>query len=262
MQGIVVLTDDTPAACRVTPDTPQRRPSRELAYELTIAAGRERERLANELHDGLGQLLAIAQIRVDELDACTDCETRRQLVEDLRGLLGEASRATHAATFDLHSPVLGQLGLQPALLGLGERMARLGRFEFQLRGEIGSLPLPLPVQGVVLRVVRELLVNACKHARASQVAVKVDDGQDGLAIVVIDDGCGYDAAALHARGTGGFGLMSIAAQMEAVGGRLDITSTPGYGTSAIITLPYVAAARYPRPQQSRSARSWRRVQRA
>lgn len=262
MQGIVVLTDDAPAACRVTPGSPRRRPSRELAYELTIAAGRERERLANELHDGLGQLLAIAQIRIDELDACTNHETRRELVEDLRGLLGEASRATHAAMFDLHSPVLGQLGLLPALQGLGERMARLGRFEFELRGTIGAPPLPLPVQGVVLRVARELLVNACKHARAGRVGMQVDDGHANLAITVIDDGCGYDTSALHSKGTGGFGLLSITAQMEAVGGRLDISSTPGCGTSAVITLPYAAAARFPLPRRFHPVRSWRQVQRA
>lgn len=261
-QGMVVLTEEAQAAHGFTVETSRRRPARELAYAVTIAAGRERERLANELHDGLGQLLAIAQIRVDELDACMDGEARCQLIEDLRGLLGEASRATHAATFDLHSPVLGQLGLQQALLGLGERMARLGRFEFELHGNVGPLPLPLPVQAVVLRVVRELLANACKHAHAGHVAVRVDAGEHALAVEVVDDGCGHDAARHAQRSAGGFGLMSIAAQIEAVGGRLEISSVPGRGTRAIVSLPYADALRRPRLPHWRTVRAPRRERQA
>jgi hypothetical protein len=92
-----------------------------LAYQVALAAVRERERLANELHDGLGQLLAIAQMRVDELASACESDSNRRIVDELKSLLDEASRAAHAATFDLHSPVLDQLGLDAALRGLVDR---------------------------------------------------------------------------------------------------------------------------------------------
>lgn len=207
-----------------------------LAYQVALAAVRERERLANELHDGLGQLLAIAQMRVDELASACESDSNRRIVDELKSLLDEASRAAHAATFDLHSPVLDQLGLDAALRGLVDRARRHDGPVIEIDGAVAALTLPLHEQAVALRVVRELVANACRHSGARRVRIGVYGDACGLRISVVDDGRGFDPAQPDSSATGGFGLPSIRAQMRAIGGQLDIDAGPGRGTCATLAL--------------------------
>jgi signal transduction histidine kinase len=210
-----------------------------LAYELTVAEARERQRIAHLLHDEIGQLLAMAQFRLSELShsAATD-SAQATLLEELRLLLYQAAQATRAATFELHSPVLHQLGLQAALQSLAQRMQRVSKMRVHVRCELGDLALADAVLSVLLRTVRELALNAQKHAKAANLWIALSHDDSTLQINVKDDGTGFDTAAVAGRFSpeGGFGLVSAEAQMQAIGGLLHIDSSPGFGTSATITL--------------------------
>lgn len=210
-----------------------------LAYELTVAEARERQRIAHLLHDEIGQLLAMAQFRLSELSHSTTPDAAQAgLFEELRLLLYQAAQATRAATFELHSPVLHQLGLEAALQSLAQRMQRASKMRVHLRCELGELALADAVLSVLLRSVRELALNAQKHAKAVNLWIALSHDDSALQISVKDDGGGFDAAAVTRRFSpeGGFGLVSAEAQMQAIGGQLRITSSPGCGTTATITL--------------------------
>jgi signal transduction histidine kinase len=207
-----------------------------LAYELTLAEARDRERLAQALHDDLGQLLAVAQLRLAE---CQNGAQGGPALAEVRELLAQASRATRAASFELHSPLLQQLGLQAAIEGLADRLRQAG-LRVDCHGRLERLPLADAVQAVLLRVVRELLANVRKHAQATQVALHLRADARRLRIAVLDDGLGLSRASRS-----GFGLRSAEAQMQSLGGLLSVRRRPGGGTWAQLVLPLQTPLRGP-----------------
>ncbi len=112
-------------------------------------------------------------------------------------------------------------------------------------GPAEPLPLADAVQAVVLRVVRELLHNAYKHAQARYVGVRMVVDREQLTVVVGDDGIGFDPAAQRPEPgpRGGFGLPSVQAQLLAVGGRLDVYSQARRGTQVTLVVPLSSPAR-------------------
>jgi signal transduction histidine kinase len=218
-----------------------------LAYELTVAEARERQRIAHVLHDDIGQLLAMAQLQLGELsEGASSDAAQHGALEDVRRLLCLAAQATRAATYELHSPVLHQLGLEAAVQSLAQRLQRGSKMQIHLQAELHDLPLLAEAMlSVLLRTVRELALNAQKHAQANNLWIVLASDAHGLRIRVADDGVGFDAVASTRRFSpeGGFGLLSAEAQMQAIGGQLAIDSAPGRGTIAAVTLGPKAMAR-------------------
>lgn len=200
--------------------------------DTALAEARERQRLAMELHDRLGQTLALAQIKFGTL--------RHAIPEGARGLLSECARLLDTAIADARSilvelrpPLLDELGLRAALLALADRLAEgLG-----LRVEVEGPDLPAldrAVASILFRVVRELLVNVAKHARSPSARVVLRVDGDRAEIEVVDDGVGFDPGAMAEEG---FGLPSARGQIAGLGGTMEITSSPGGGTQARLSVP-------------------------
>jgi signal transduction histidine kinase len=215
-----------------------RRYLRTLAYELTVAESRERERIARGLHDVIGQVLSMARFKLGELREVALPETRNLLMDELSELLAQATRATRSVTFDLSCPSL-QLGLLPALESLAHRMRQETKLIVRVEGQLPALMIPEPVVAVLFRVVREFGLNVHKHAKASSICFELCSGHDELSICVTDDGIGFQCAVLGARFSpdGGFGLFSVEAQVKAIGGHVEIDTAPGRGTRARVILP-------------------------
>ena len=209
-----------------------------LAYELTVAESRERERIARGLHDVIGQVLTMAHLKLGELRGVALPEARDLLMDELGELLAQATRATRSATFDLSCPSL-QLGLVPALESLAHRMRQETKLLVRVEGHLPALTIPEAVIAVVFRVVREFALNVHKHARASSMCFELCSQADELSICVADDGIGFQRATHGARFSpdGGFGLFSVEAQVEAIGGHVEIDTAPGRGTRASVILP-------------------------
>lgn len=214
-------------------DDRDRQRLRTLAYEITVAESRERERLAHRLHDDLGQLLAVAQLRLAELDARCSAASSGPEMAELRELLSQAAMATRATSLELYAPLLQPLGFQAALEALAERAARQAGLALQLECTLPTLPLADAILGVLLRVVRELLANVRKHAEASAVHLVVAVAGTELQIDLQDNGRGLPMDSFPR----GFGLSSAEAQMQALGGRLELINCPGRGTLARLRLP-------------------------
>ena len=208
-----------------------------LASELTLAEQRERKRLAAELHDYLAQMLALGRMKVGQLRPKIAADpTKQQLIADIDDLFQKAAEYTRSLMAKLNPPVLDDLGLPAALTWLAKEMP-LHNLRVEVR--LGQEHVPLPDDQAILlfQSVRELLINVAKHAKTDQaiVALRVDE-QNRLCIEVQDRGRGFDPEA-DRQGGSHFGLFSVKERMQAMGGRLDVKSAPGQGTTVTLLLP-------------------------
>jgi PAS domain S-box-containing protein len=214
-----------------------------LAGELSLAEERERQRIAGELHDEVGQLLALAKLKMDLLDA--DVSTGGSSPDSLREvykLVSEAAGKLPSVVFDLSAPTLYRESFEAAL---GQLAAEMGerhglRIAFCDDGRATALDGDLRV--FLFRGVRELLVNVVKHARAENVQVSVLSTAREVLVAVEDDGVGCDPARLtgYSTGRGGFGLHNIRERVAYLGGRMEARSKPGHGTRVALFMPLAA----------------------
>lgn len=213
---------------------------RALSKALTVAEQRERLRFSQVLHDDLQQILFSARMVLDESRQELP-ETARAAGRDIRRVLELLDRAAYTArslALELNPPVLKGEGLDAALEWLARHMEnRYGLcicVDVPKRMTVGETDRILIVQ-----LVRELLFNVVKHARARDVVVSGSRTRERLRITVEDRGVGFDVQEVRRRGirTAGMGIFSIEERLRLFGGTLDIESTPGKGTRATITMP-------------------------
>ncbi|MGH7614524.1 MAG: PAS domain-containing sensor histidine kinase [Gemmatimonadales bacterium] len=204
---------------------------RTLTLESALAEERQRRRIALGLHDDVGHSLALARMKLASFVQRDGGERGPELGE-VRGLIDQAIGYTRALTFDLSPPTLYELGLEPALESVGERLAESSGVRFVFASD-GVVKLLSPEATILLyRSVSELLRNVVKHARARTMWVEVANVQNRIEVTVADDGEGFDPTELtERRGRDrGYGLFSIREQLRAIGGHLDVDTAPGRGT--------------------------------
>ena len=228
---------------------------RALASELTIAEERERRRLAGELHDQVGQPLALARIQLAAKLGGAGRITGPSDVEDVSETLLLASQETRRLIADLSTPSMGPLGLAAAVSDwMDDRLARSAGLTMSVVDECepgGLETLPENTRAILFRNVRELLTNVIKHANASRVVVRLSGDAENVRVRVEDDGVGFDAADLKANASdaGGFGLFSVTERMVDLGGAARILSRPGEGCAIELTLPLIRGA-HPRAHRA------------
>ena len=221
---------------------------RALSARLTLTEERERQMLAQELHDNLSQLLAAIKIKLCLLKADMLQTSVDQIVE----LVDEADRSTRTITQQLSPTNLRELGFMPALERLVEEMQSIYGLTVHLDNDAGSTPLaciPEALQAVLYRSARELLINVAKHARASEGSLSCLCDSDRQMLVVSDDGCGFDPAdsdLAPLTGKRSLGLRSIRERMLSLGGEMEIDSSPGNGTTITLAVPCSMASGEPR----------------
>jgi signal transduction histidine kinase len=158
-----------------------------MSSELLLAEERERGQLAADLHDDLGQLLALARMRVDALLSQAPPESAAAL-QRISDILGRANEAARTVTFRLSPPMLRELGLVPALQWLGENLPAPDGVEIRVSADTDVSALSESARLILFRCTRELLMNAVRHAGASVIRVEVGRAADSFTIVVADDG--------------------------------------------------------------------------
>lgn len=217
---------------------------RSLASQLSVTEERERRRLATDLHDSVGQTLAMSKLRLDELRSRASSAVFANDLGHVSGLLDRALQGTRSLTFELSPPVLYELGIEAALESLVERMQQVNGIQIKLVDRGGPKPLSEDTAVLCFRAVQELLVNVLKHAHARKIEVSTGSDRDRIRITVADDGIGFDASEGISRkgGKGGFGLFSIRERLQHLGGSLKVDSNPGQGTRVTLSAPL---KRYP-----------------
>ncbi len=215
---------------------------RSLASSLSLAEERERRRLAVYLHDQIGHTLALANIRLGELQKslpsqCPGFPTAE--LEKAGSLLEQAIRDTHSLTFKISSPILYELGLNAALEGLTEQVQKDQGISTRFISDGRPDHLDDDVRVLLFQAVNELLVNVVKHAQAKNVEVSIRREGANLKVEVGDDGVGFQMAHTEPRYQkgGGFGLFSIRERLRPYSGVLEVQSEPGAGTHVSLTVP-------------------------
>jgi signal transduction histidine kinase len=209
-----------------------------LVVELGHARENERRKIANELHDEVGQNLVLAIMKLNLLKTSVS-EEQKPLLEEIHRLITGVIDETRSLVCDLYPHGLRDLGLQSALEWLIQRT----RVSYGLccAADLVSVPRAMPheIAETAFQTVRELLINVAKHAQASTARVILRGEKHRLLIKVVDDGKGFDPARrspMHPRG-GGFGLLSVRERVSRLDGTMHIDSTPGLGTTITLSLP-------------------------
>ena len=208
-----------------------------MAFEAAVVQERERRRIAVDLHDSIGQLLALAQIKLGAVrEGATGAP--RAAIEEVLGLLGKSIAESRSLVFALSPPILYDLGLDAAISWLAEEVEKSHGLLVTLTadGAVGALDDTTAV--IVFRAVRELLMNVFKHAQSPAARVSLRGTSELLEVVVEDEGVGFDPVALTTAPSGGsFGLFSLREQITRVGGTVELTSAKGEGTRACVRVP-------------------------
>jgi len=212
---------------------------RSLASELSLAEERLRRRMAIDVHDHIGQNLAISKIKIESLVESASSPEVAETLAELRDLIGETIVSTRSLTFELSPPVLYELGFEAAVKWLVRQIRQQHGLLAEFRGDGRRKPLDDDVKVLLFQAVRELLVNVAKHAHAHKVNVVSQRVGDEIRVSVEDDGVGFDVSQTHSRSytMGGFGLFSIRERLNHMCGYLDIDSVPGHGTRVTLVAP-------------------------
>jgi len=212
-----------------------------LTSQLLSAQERERKRISMELHDELGQSLAVLKLQIraikrglgdDQQDLKAGCV---ELLLYLDGVIDDVRRLSR----DLSPSILEDLGLQSALKFLINEFSR--HYNVCQAFEVEDLDqlFPAEAQIIIYRIFQECLTNISKHAGATEVSIAVNEHNDLISLTIEDNGAGFDPASVLARrGAGrGLGLAALDERARMLGGILEIRSKPGDGTSITLVIP-------------------------
>ncbi len=212
---------------------------RSLASQLSLTEERERRRIAVELHDRVGQALALSNIKLGVLRQL-ECSTEFSgLVDEISNFIEQAIQETRTLMFEISSPILYELGFEAAVRHMTERIEKQHGIVTICESDQEPKPLDDDMRVLLYQAVSELLINVVKHARAHRAIIRILRDEGRIRVSVEDDGVGYDASGTPAQQalTSGFGLFSIRERLHHVGGELLIESEQARGTRATLVAP-------------------------
>jgi len=223
--------------------------ARAVEQHRTLATLLERERLARELHDSLGQTLAAAHLQAG---------TAKLLIG--QGSIGEANQCldllaqmTMEAEVDVREYILGIRTLVaaevPFFSRLRQYLASFGQHcgidvRMSIAAELEHRGFASEVETQLLRIVQEAANNIRKHAHARNVWLTFAVAGSTLQVTIADDGQGFDPATVTSKRGEGFGLQTMRERAESLGGALEIASAPGQGTQLIVHVPLKELSRH------------------
>lgn len=212
---------------------------RSLASELSLTEERERKRIATNLHDYIGQNLAICKMKLGALQKKVSSADVAGDLGKIKEIIDQANHYARSLMFELSPPVLYELGLKSALEWLIERVGDQYGISISLGEDNYPKPLTDEILILLFRAVRELLVNVVKHGQTQKAAVSVSIEGDSIRVDVEDNGAGFDTSRIgvYGEGTGGFGLFNIRERLDYVGGSFRVKSQSGKGTSVTLLAP-------------------------
>jgi signal transduction histidine kinase len=210
------------------------RVSRDAVRRVVEAQELERARLARELHDETGQALTSILLGLKSLEDRAAGEDDRAAVAELRELVVSTLQDVRRLAVELRPAALDDFGLVPAIERLRDIVEDQGGISVDVQSELSGARLPASAETALYRIVQEAFTNVLKHADASRVTVSLNRRDDTVALVVHDDGKGFDPS--NAR-DGSLGLVGMRERVALLGGRLTIESSEGAGTMLKAEVP-------------------------
>lgn len=212
----------------------------ELAAIDAMISGqeKERQRLANELHDNLGSTLATVKLHFQHLRHNKDnakIEHIEELYTKTNALLDEAYQKVRTIAHEKNSGVMANQGLLPAVKKLAKKASNRGKLHIEVQDYGLGERLDNALEISIFRMIQELITNAIKHAEASEIHISLTNHDSLLNIIIEDNGKGFNASVLPKKE--GMGLRSIEKRVEHLQGTFEIDSTIEKGTNIIINIP-------------------------
>lgn len=195
----------------------------------------ERRRIAHDLHDSLGGLLAATKIRLENLTGRIPDLAASEEFAKIKSLLDDTIAETRQIARNLQPGSLHQFGLMKALRDLTVRVHGDGvpTIDFQHFGDFTDLNHTIALN--CYRIVQELLQNSLKHAQATEILVQLTRTDSELVLLVEDNGIGYDPATTPK----GMGTDNLSQRVQFLKGEISIQSAKGQGASTMVTVPLV-----------------------
>jgi PAS domain S-box-containing protein len=208
-----------------------------LASRLTLAEERERRRIAQQLHDRIGQSMSLVSIQLGRIINFSTSDISVQRLKEIQNNIKEILNETRVFVFEISPAVLYDFGLEIALERLTTMLGQRHDIRINYKDDSKEKQVDEDIRVMLFQMTRELLVNVIKHAKAHNIKVRTVKRDDIIRITVQDDGVGFDTAILKNRGSGGLGLFSISERLMQIGGNAQIKSKIGSGTIIILEAP-------------------------
>ena len=210
---------------------------RRLSIRLAETEEAERRRIANELHDQVGQNLTALGINLNIVRALSEQEPGNNAcarLDDSLALVEQTTARIRNVMEDLRPPMLDDYGLMATLRWYAERFAQRTELEIAVLGEEPMPGLEDKTENALFRITQEALNNIAKHAQASQVTIALVDNVNSVQLTIEDDGIGFNPQRpIRQNGSQGWGQCIMTERAEAVNGRFRIESQPKQGTKVI-----------------------------
>jgi len=242
LHGIRVYSGETfVGAFAIYQDISERRRSEEklqaLRNRLTRTQEEERSRIARDLHDDIGQRLAILSIDLEQMKLASqqDGSAFARELEALVRTAGEITSDVHNISRRLHPSQVELLGLAPALNNFCREFANRNSMRIQFTSACLTCKVPEEASLCLFRVAQEAIRNVHKHSGCREALVELDEISGSLRLRISDRGAGFDPVLAEA--TQGLGLLSMDERLRSMGGELFVHSRPGGGTCIEACIP-------------------------
>ncbi len=212
---------------------------RRIARSVSRIEEDERRRIARDLHDGVGQNLSALRHRIEAIRPRLDAADGIKLLDEALEICGQTLADTRHLARLLRPQILDDLGLEAALRWLAASCASAIGCEIEVEASLDEAELDPELSALAFRIVQESLTNVVRHSQASHVTIRVASRGGQLAVVVVDDGIGFDVKASQAAGSQArsAGLAGMQERVGLFGGRLNLISGSGAGTQVRAHIP-------------------------
>lgn len=198
----------------------------------------ERQRLAKDLHDHLGSILATVKVNLQGIFEREKSLKNQEQVQTVNSLVDKACNDVRGIAHNLHMGISESFGLTTALKDLAQSVSGANGIKVQFTASNYSDRLDTNLEIFIYRMVQEFLSNALRHSEANQISIQLTCLDELVSIIVEDNGRGFDENGTSIKGDG-IGLKNLISRIEEFDGEITIDSTSGKGTTILVDLPLI-----------------------
>lgn len=218
---------------------------RSLAREISLIEEKQRRKFATFLHDDINQALALATFKLRTLQEMNKGRNVTKELSEVKAIIDRTAERTRTLAYEISPPILYELGLEAALEWLVRQFGEQYGVKCEFKDDGLKKPLTDEASIFLFQSVRELLSNTAKHAQAHSIEVSTIKDGSSMRITVADDGIGFASTKVERkiRKNEGLGLFNVRERLRNLGGRVEVQSRKGEGTTITLIAPLKRAAR-------------------
>jgi len=240
--GSLGIIKDINEQKRLQNELENERKRRLIAINTENVQENERQRIANEMHDGLGQVLTAISYSIDNnLKDRDDSKEYQEQVTQIQDLIDNAIEETKRISHDLSPVLLRDFGLIPAIEHIVDQTNAQKKIAVKFNEYNFSERIDKKTENALYRITQEAVNNILKHSKAKNANIQILRHPESIVLVIDDDGIGFDVdkeiKSKKYQWTG-IGLISMSDRAQAHNGTLEINSSPGKGTEILVEIPY------------------------